>query len=247
MDGVCDLGIVGQNVLEESALERRNAGNGHAYSTDRVLDFGGCRLAIAVPEERALLRPVPTSPACASPTTYPRLTARFFAGKNIQADIVTLSGSVEVAPRLGLAEAICDLVATGSTLEANRLRAVETIFKSKAALIRGDYALTPQKQHALDILLRRIDGVQLANEAKYIMLHAPKANLAEINSSSRVRRIPPCCRSPATTPRSRSTPSARKPSSGKPWSRSRKPAPAASRAADREDDALNPKAEKLND
>jgi ATP phosphoribosyltransferase len=91
-----------------------------------------------------------------------------------------LSGSVEVAPRLGLAEAICDLVATGSTLEANRLRAVETIFKSKAALIRGDYRLTPEKAHALEILLRRIDGVQLATEAKYIMLHAPKSALAEI-------------------------------------------------------------------
>ncbi len=179
MDGVCDLGIVGQNVLEESALERRNAGSGHAYSTDRVLDFGGCRLAIAVPEERAYSGPADLA-GLRIATTYPRLTARFFAEKKIKAEIVTLSGSVEVAPRLGLAEAICDLVATGSTLEANRLRAVETIFKSKAALIRGDYKLTPEKAHALEIMLRRIDGVQLAAEAKYIMLHAPKSGLAEI-------------------------------------------------------------------
>lgn len=179
MDGVSDLGIVGQNVLEETMLERRNAGNGHAYTTDRVLDFGGCRLAIALPEERPYSGPSDLQGVRIA-TTYPNITRRFFEEKGIKADIVMLSGSVEVAPRLGLAEAICDLVATGSTLEANRLRAVETIFKSKAALIRGDRKLTPQKAHALEILLRRIDGVQLAAEAKYIMLHAPKASLDAI-------------------------------------------------------------------
>jgi ATP phosphoribosyltransferase len=179
MDGVCDLGIVGQNVLEETALERRNAGNGHAYAVERVLDFGGCRLAIALPEDRAYSGPGDLS-GLRIATTYPQLTRRFFVEKKIQAEIVYLSGSVEVAPRLGLAEAICDLVATGSTLEANRLRAVETIFKSKATLIRGDRPLATAKAHALEILLRRIDGVQLASEAKYIMLHAPKAALADI-------------------------------------------------------------------
>ena len=179
MDGVCDLGIVGQNVLEESALERRNAGNGHAYTVARKLDFGGCRLAIALPEERPYSGPADLA-GLRIATTYPQLTRRYFEEKKIKAEIVTLSGSVEVAPRLGLSEGICDLVATGSTLEANRLRAVETIFKSTAMLIRGDYKLTPEKSHALEIMLRRIDGVQLAAEAKYIMLHAPKSALAEI-------------------------------------------------------------------
>ncbi len=179
MDGVCDLGIVGTNVLEETALERRDAGNGHAYTLERKLDFGGCRLAIALPEERAYAGPADLA-GLRIATTYPQLTRRYFKDKGIAADIVYLSGSVEVAPRLGLAEAICDLVATGSTLEANRLRAVETIFKSTAVLIRGDRALTAEKSHALEIMLRRIDGVQLATEAKYIMLHAPKAALAEI-------------------------------------------------------------------
>jgi len=179
MDGVCDLGIVGNNVLQETALERRNAGSGHAYAVERKLDFGGCRLAIALPEERPYSGPADLA-GLRIATTYPQLTRRFFEEKNITAEIVYLSGSVEVAPRLGLAEAICDLVATGSTLDANRLRAVETIFKSTAMLIRGDRTLTPEKAHALAIMLRRIDGVQLAAEAKYIMLHAPKAALPEI-------------------------------------------------------------------
>jgi ATP phosphoribosyltransferase len=179
MDGVCDLGIVGTNVLEESALERRTAGNGHAYSVERKLDFGGCRLALALPEERQY-RGLNDLQGLRIATSYPQLTRRFLDQKGIKAEVVGLSGSVEIAPRLGLAEAICDLVATGSTLEANQLRAVETIFLSTAVLIRGDRALTETKQHALEIFLRRIDGVQLAAEAKYIMLHAPKTALAEI-------------------------------------------------------------------
>ncbi|HET7536160.1 MAG TPA: ATP phosphoribosyltransferase, partial [Candidatus Didemnitutus sp.] len=152
---------------------------GHAYTVERDLEFGGCRLAIALPEERAYSGPSDLTGLRVA-TSYPQLTKRFFAEKGIKADIVMLSGSVEVAPRLGLAEAICDLVATGSTLDANRLRAVETIFKSTAMLIRGDRPLNTEKAHALEILLRRIDGVLLASEAKYIMLHAPKAALADI-------------------------------------------------------------------
>jgi ATP phosphoribosyltransferase len=181
MDGVCDLGIVGDNVLQEAALERSFAGGLNPYVTERTLDFGGCRLAIAVPEERHYAAPADLT-GLRIATSYPRLTRRWFAEKNIAADIVTLTGSVEIAPRLGLADAICDLVATGSTLEANRLRAVETVFKSRAALIRCDHPLDPVKRHALDILLRRIDGVQMAAEAKYIMLHAPKAALAQIKT-----------------------------------------------------------------
>jgi len=179
MDGVCDLGIVGTNVLEETALERRSTGDGHAYTVERNLEFGACRLAIALPEER----PYASSQDLQGlriATTYPQLTRRFLAAQGITAEVVQLSGSVEIAPRLGLAEAICDLVATGSTLEANKLRAVETIFRSTAVLIRGDRALNAEKAHILEILLRRLDGVQLAAEAKYIMLHAPKSALPEI-------------------------------------------------------------------
>jgi ATP phosphoribosyltransferase len=179
MDGVCDLGIVGTNVLEEAALERRFAGNGHAYATARRLDFGGCRLAVALPDDHKYKKPSDLA-GLRIATSYPQLTRRFLKEQKVDAEVVYLSGSVEIAPRLGLADAICDLVATGSTLEANQLRAVETIFKSTAVLIRGDRALGPDQQHTLDILLRRIDGVQLAAEAKYIMLHAPKTALPAI-------------------------------------------------------------------
>jgi len=179
MDGVCDLGIVGTNVLEESAIERRDSGNGHAYAVERRLDFGGCRLALAVPEERAYRGPADLA-GLRIATSYPQLTRRWLAEKKLAAEVVRLSGSVEIAPRLGLADAICDLVATGSTLEANRLRAVETVFASAAVLIRDDRPLNAEKSHSLEILLRRIDGVQKAAEAKYIMLHAPKAALPEI-------------------------------------------------------------------
>jgi len=179
MDGVCDLGIVGTNVLEEAALERRLNGDGGGYLVERPLDFGGCRLALALPEERPYsnLRDLE---GLRIATSYPQLTKRFLAEQKIKADVVYLSGSVEIAPRLGLADVICDLVATGSTLEANKLRAIDTVFKSTAVLIRNTGEFSADKTHALEILLRRIDGVQRAAGAKYIMLHAPKASLAAI-------------------------------------------------------------------
>lgn len=193
MDGVCDLGIVGTNVLEESALERRFGGNSHTYTIDRSLDFGGCRLAIALPEERPYKGPKDLE-GLRIATSYPQLTRRFFEQQGVKAEVVTLSGSVEIAPRLGLAEAICDLVATGSTLEANKLRAVETIFRSTAVLLRGDRPFTAEKTHAAEILLRRIDGVQKAAEAKYIMLHAPKAAL------DRIKKLLPGSENPTILP-----------------------------------------------
>jgi len=176
MDGVCDLGIVGQNVLEESALER---GTANAYVSERVLDFGGCRLAIAIPEERPYSG-FKDLAGLRIATSYPQLTKRYLDQQGVKAEVVTLSGSVEIAPRLGLADIICDLVSSGSTLEANKLRAVETIFKSTAALIRNARPLNAEKAHALAIILRRLDGVQKAAGTKYIMLHAPKAALPEI-------------------------------------------------------------------
>ena len=179
MDGVCDLGIVGTNVLEEAALERRTNGTAGGYFIERPLDFGGCRLAIALPEEKPYAGPKDLQ-GLRIATSYPQLTKRFLAEQKITAEVVYLSGSVEIAPRLGLADVICDLVASGSTLEANKLRAVETIFKSTAVLLRNARALPAEKTHTLEILLRRIDGVQKAAGTKYIMLHAPKATLAEI-------------------------------------------------------------------
>ena len=190
MDGVCDLGIVGQNVLEESALER---GTAHAYVSERVLDFGGCRLAIALPEERPY-GSIKDLAGLRIATSYPQLTKRYLDQQGVKAEVVTLSGSVEIAPRLGLADVICDLVSSGSTLEANKLRAVETIFKSTAALIRNARPLNTEKAHALEIVLRRLDGVQKAAGTKYIMLHAPKANLDAI------KRLLPGSENPTVLP-----------------------------------------------
>jgi ATP phosphoribosyltransferase len=179
MDGVCDLGIVGTNVLEEAALQRRTDGAAGGYFIERTLDFGACRLAVALPEERPYAG-VKDLHGLRIATSYPNLTRRFLDEQKIRAEVVTLSGSVEIAPRLGLADIICDLVSSGSTLEANKLRAVETIFKSTAALIRNTRELNPEKAHALEIVLRRLDGVQKAADTKYIMLHAPKASLEQI-------------------------------------------------------------------
>ncbi len=179
MDGVCDLGIVGQNVLEEAALERRSVGTAGGYEVERTLDFGGCRLCIALPEERPYTS-LQDLAGVRVATSYPQLTKRYFEQKGVKAEVVQLSGSVEIAPRLGLADVICDLVSSGSTLEANKLRAVETIFKSTAALIRNQRPLNAEKAHPLAIMLSRIDGVQKAAGTKYIMLHAPTAALTEI-------------------------------------------------------------------
>lgn len=193
MDGVCDLGLVGTNVLEETALERSSNGANSGYTVERELNFGRCRLSLAIPEEQSF-GGVADLNGKRIATTYPRLLQRYLDANGITAGIVSLSGSVEIAPRLGLADAICDLVSTGSTLEANRLRAVETIFKSQAALIRAGRALNAKQQHTLDILMRRIEGVLKADETKYIMLHAPKDRLDEI------KRLLPGAENPTILP-----------------------------------------------
>ncbi|MBI2380873.1 MAG: ATP phosphoribosyltransferase [Gammaproteobacteria bacterium] len=179
MDGICDLGIVGTNVLEEAALERARNGQPGEYRPVQELDFGACRLALAVPEDFDYAGAASLNGRRIA-TSYPNLLRRYLARQGIAARVVALSGSVEIAPRMGIAEAICDLVSTGATLEANQLRAVETVFKSRAQLIGGTAPLAEPKRHAAEILLRRMEGVRAANESKYIMLHAPKAALADI-------------------------------------------------------------------
>jgi ATP phosphoribosyltransferase len=127
-------------------------------------------------------------------TTYPFTLGRWLDERKVVADIVTLSGAVEIAPRLGRADLICDLVSTGSTLQANHLREVETVLQSQAMLIRTPVELPPAKQEWVDRLLLRIDGVQQVRESKYIMLHAPRSALAEI------RRLLPGSESPTIIP-----------------------------------------------
>ncbi|MFN6971481.1 MAG: ATP phosphoribosyltransferase [Rheinheimera sp.] len=179
MDGVCDLGIIGENVLEEMSLQRQLDNETYDYTVLARLDFGGCRLSIAVPQEENYSG-VKDLEGKTIATTYPRLLNRYLKQNGVNARIVNLKGSVEVAPRAGLADAICDLVSTGATLEANGLKEVEVIYRSKAVLIQRRDLTDSNQLKLLKKLMPRIQGVMQANESKYIMLHAPRARLAEV-------------------------------------------------------------------
>jgi ATP phosphoribosyltransferase len=192
-EDVCDLGLVGLNVLEEKRLALGPRRSLETLTPLRSLDFGRCRLALAVPEAVAY-EGVSTLQGKRIATTYPCLLEQYLRDRKVSADIVTLSGSVEIAPRLGRADLVCDLVSTGSTLEANHLREIETVLESHAVLIRTPVELPRSKADWVERLLKRIDGVQHVRESKYIMLHAPRSALAEI------RRLLPGSESPTIIP-----------------------------------------------
>ncbi len=182
MDGIVDLGFIGENELEEKMLERQAANKAADFEVLRRLDYGGCRLSLAVPQEMDY-QGVKSLEGKKVATTYPYLLERYFKEQGINARAVMLTGSVEVAPRAGVADAICDLVSTGATLEANGLVEEDVIFRSKAVLIqRADGALSDEKQALINRLVPRIDGVIQAKESKYIMLHAPKDYLEQVKS-----------------------------------------------------------------
>jgi len=192
-EDVCDLGLVGLNVLEEKRLEWIARGHEPKFTILRPLDFGRCRLAIAIPEEMPWTG-VASLQGKRIATTYPYVLERFLREQKIEADIVTLSGAVEIAPRLGRADAICDLVSTGSTLLANRLREVQTVLESQVVLIRTPVAIDAIKTEWVERLLMRIEGVQQVRESKYIMLHAPRSALPAI------RKLLPGSESPTIIP-----------------------------------------------
>ncbi|MDU0111449.1 ATP phosphoribosyltransferase [Psychrosphaera aquimarina] len=179
MDGIADLGFIGENELEEKMLERQAANEPAEYQLLKRLEYGGCRLSIAVPNEFDY-KGLESFEGKRIATTYPQLLKRYLQENNVNASPVMLTGSVEVAPRAGIADAICDLVSTGATLEANGLYEAIEIFQSKAVLIQKDGALEENKQELVDTLLPRINGVMQAKESKYIMLHAPKAKLEQV-------------------------------------------------------------------
>jgi ATP phosphoribosyltransferase len=197
-EDVCDLGLVGLNVLEEKALELTSQGHAASFTPLRTLDFGRCRLSLAVPQGLRWEGPGGLSGRRIA-TSYPHVLNRYLRRQDVTAEIVTLSGSVEIAPRLGRADLICDLVATGSTLEANHLTEVATVLESHAVLIRTPVELSSAKADWVERLLMRIDGVQQVRESKYIMLHAPRAALGEI------RRLLPGSESPTILPLDGST------------------------------------------
>jgi ATP phosphoribosyltransferase len=174
-DGVCEFGVVGRNVLEETALED------HAAPVDVIapLGFGQCALKIAAPGAAAYQGPSSLAGARIA-TSYPNLTQRFLDQAGVQAEIVRMSGAVELAPRLQIAQYICDLVSTGATLEANGLRAVDTVLESEAVLIRTRRPMPPEKAALAARMLTRVEGVLATQESKYIMLNAPEEALARI-------------------------------------------------------------------
>ncbi|MBP6515027.1 MAG: ATP phosphoribosyltransferase [Steroidobacteraceae bacterium] len=178
-EDVCDLGIVGQNVVEEKRLAFEARGISPLFDVVTTLDYGRCRLCIAVPDGQ----PYQGAASLAGKriaTTYPNILTRWLRDRGVEAQVVTLSGAVEIAPRLGRADLICDLVSTGNTLTANHLREAETVLESQAVVIRTPKPIAPEKRDWLHRLLARVDGVQQVKESKYIMLHAPREALPMI-------------------------------------------------------------------
>ena len=176
LDGVCELGIVGENIASEVMLER---GSESELNRLRKLGFGHCRLSLAVPEKMAINSITELENARIA-TSYPALTRYLLEKLGVKPEIVELSGSVEIAPGLGTADAISDLVSTGTTLRANHLKEFEELYQSQAALYGRANDISEEKQTLLDRLLARLEGVMQARESKYVMLHAPREALEKI-------------------------------------------------------------------
>lgn len=177
--GVCDLGFVGRNVALEAKLELRAQGVDEDLTELRGLGFGQCRLSLAVPQDWSWTGPAQLE-GLRIATSYPRLVADWLARHGVRAEPVMLAGSVEIAPRLGTADVICDLVSTGATLAANQLKEVEVLLHSEAILLGSSREYGDERQDLLELLLRRIDGVMRVRESKLLMLHAPRAALDTI-------------------------------------------------------------------
>lgn len=170
-DGAADVGITGRDLLEESG--RR---------LDVVLDllFGRCRLAVAVREDAAAESVADLPPGTRVATTFPRLARRHFRDRGREVVLVPLSGAAEIAPHLGVADAIVDLVSTGSTLRTNGLRELEPVLESTALLVaRPQLAASPAGACDLGCLAAALESVLRARDRRYLMANVPRARLAE--------------------------------------------------------------------
>lgn len=182
-DGVADLGIVGENVLFESKCN---------VQVLEQLGFGKCRLSLAVPNAFDYTG-IQSLQGKSIATSYPHLLGQYLDKQGVKAKIHVISGSVEIAPGIGLAEAICDLVSSGSTLISNGLKEAEVILKSEAVLV-GNHSLTPDKLAILDDLRFRIQSVMRGRNFKYILLNAPN------DSIDRITQLLPGIKSPTIMP-----------------------------------------------
>jgi ATP phosphoribosyltransferase len=180
---VADIGILGENMVLEKNKE---------VAILEQLGFAQCRLSLAIRKEENYPGPEYFNNKRVA-TSYPRLLSGFFKKNNIKAKIEEISGSVEIAPGIGLADAVCDIVSSGSTLMTNGLREVTTILRSEAVII-GNKKLSEEKKEILDRLLFRIRAVKGARENKYILLNAPESSIQEIC------RILPGMKSPTILP-----------------------------------------------
>jgi len=168
-----DLGIVGRNLVEEQAIDVVEL---------LPLRYGYCSLVVAVPGDSDIFTPDQLLNARIA-TSYPESAKRYFASIGGSPEIVTISGSVEVAPALGIADAIVELTATGSSLQLNDLRPIHTILESEAVLIANHAALDdPARRANIDRLVMRMKAVHAARRFKYVMMNAPAANLDQIRA-----------------------------------------------------------------
>jgi ATP phosphoribosyltransferase len=168
-DGVADIGIVGENVVYEK---------NKPLTVLNKLGFGKCRLSVAVRKSEnytglSFLEGKKVA------TSYPVILSKYLKDNGVAAEVHEISGSVEIAPSIGLADAICDLVSSGSTLFSNGLKEAETILVSEAVLVATN-SISAEKQAIIDRLLFRIESVKKARNTKYILLNAPNDKLAEI-------------------------------------------------------------------
>ncbi len=184
-DGVCDLGFVGANTVAEDQAD---------VTILRGLDYGVCRLSLAAPKNGPIKKTEDFTGKKIA-TSYPVLTRNYFEEKGVKdVSIVTLSGSVEIAPRLQIADAISDLVSTGGTLKANGLVELDKIFDSETQLIQTHKPLSEGKQQLIDKMLQRIEGHKTAAESRYIMMNAPETAVPEI------KELLPSMKSPTVMP-----------------------------------------------
>lgn len=182
-NGVADVGIVGENEYMEKGAE--------AMMVKR-LGFSKCRLSLAIPKDEAY-EGITWFEGKTVATSYPEILKKYLAEKGVKADLHVITGSVEIAPGIGLADAIFDIVSSGSTLVSNQLKEVEIVMQSEALLIaRPD--LTEEKQVILQELLFRFEAIQMAEGKKYILLNAPKDKIDEIIE------LLPGMKSPTITP-----------------------------------------------